>query len=375
MLRSSGFSWRAGVETDARLLRAALYVRDACRLPVPSGPSSPPELIEVVADHSGELSAAYRLEAALQWVTWFQAIVALEGAMQRGTLPLPLAGPERLDAWIAAEESLLDWPELEALRDVPALQQAVRVSYPDLSRVGGSAQLEGRSVRRQQYAATVRSAAEALIERLGISPSKLSAGILIISVRGLWTSIPEPGVLCCSVSAAEDVAQFARLIERAFISGLDAPDTAAYPARRRVHSLPPSILARPVGVFPGPSPQLVLNRVIPYKDGFELELRRTDGEHSSQGDSPQGEDRFSGLELEMKFSDGRRALMPDVASSDAEGELVLSRFLRGGRAGDSLWVWVMPLPPDGDVTLGVRWPEYDCESQVRFQGGSVRSNL
>lgn len=389
MFRAGAESWRGVIDTNPRLVHEALYVRDACGLGVVDDPSVPPRLLGEVVDHTSDLTLETRQSAGKQWLSWWHSMIVFEGAQQLGTLQLPGAGIERHEALAAVYESLLDWPEFDVLADQPALREAVRASYEDASRWQSERSHEEARARRTRGEfghGAFRPIAEALVERLGVQPGRLRAGVLVIGVEGEWSSLVVPGVLCCSESIVADPEQFPALVEKAFVSGLDAVEVPLPAHQRKKRPLPPSILRAPLVLWSGPELRLACERVIPYPDAFEIELRRSGGmpppavvltEHAlrlgRQSDPWGRPDNFAGLEVTLRFSNGREVLVTDLGGLDQEAEIVLSRFWRQESDANTLWLLAMPLPPEGEVTLTVTWLAYGIKSAVvRFEGGLVR---
>ena len=389
MFRAGAESWQAGVDDNPRLIHMALYVRDACDLDVLGDPSIPPRLLGEVVDHASELTPEVHQSAGEQWFSWWQAIIALKGAQQLGTLQLPDNEIERLEALTAVHESLLDWPELDVLVDQQALREAVRVSYEDANRWQSERSrgtVRSRRMLDKFHQVAFRPIAESLVARLGVQPGRLRVGVLVLGVEGEWSSLVAPGVLLCSESIVVDPDRLPALVEGAFVSGLDAVEVPLPTYERKRRSLPASSLLEPLVLWSGPNIELVCERVIPYPGGFEIELRRTAGapppavvptepalQLGRKGDPSKRSDNFAGLEVGLHFADGRGVLVTDLGGPDRDGEIVLSRFWRKEPDADTLWLWVMPLPPVGEVTLNVSWPTYGIESAaVEFEGGLVR---
>ena len=389
MFRAGAESWRGGIDTNPRLVLVALYVRDACGLGVVDDPSVPPRLLGEIVDHTGDLTPEIRRLAGEQWLSWWSAIVTFEGAQQLGTLQLPGDGIERAEALSAVHESLLDWPDLDVFSDQPALREAVRTSYEDASQWHSEHSREAADARRTDSELGYEgfgSIAEALVDRLRVTPGRLRAGVLVVGVEGDWSGLVVPGVLCCSESTVADSERFRALVEETFISGLDAVEVPLPTVQRKNRSLPRSTLRAPLVLWSGPELRLVCERVIPYPDGFEIELRRIGGTPPTpvvltedalrlgrQGDPWQRPDGFAGLEVTLCFSDGRSVLVTDLCGPDEEGEIMLSRFWRKESDANTLWLWAMPLPPEGEVTLTVTWPAYAIESAVvGFEASLVR---
>ena len=137
------------------------------------------------------------------------------------------------------------------------------------------------------------------------------------------------------------------------------------------------MLLEPLVLWRGENATLSCERVIPYRDGFEIELRR-----HGLGPPPTPEWRgpggrrpnpFAGLQVHLHFADGRGELFDDVERDDREGPITITTFGRRGFGDDTLWLWVMPLPPPGEVRLSVEWPTYGIRSvSVPIDGTSIR---
>lgn len=399
MHRAGENSWRVGIDTCSHPAHVALYARDACGLEVPPDPSVPPRLLGEVGDHSEELAPDRRLLAGEEWLSWWNAILRLEGARENGTLGLPSGGIERVEALAGAYRGLLDWPDLDALADRPALREAVRLSQEDARqwRIERSrdAALQERGIppdARELF----RQSAEAVAQRLGVALDRLRAGLLVIDVEGDWADLSAPGVLVCSSAAANDSRRLATLIEEVFVSGLDATAVPLPVAQPRWRPLPASVIREPLVLWAGPGPALTCERVLACPDGFELEIRLgveslppvpmadasplTPAAHDRwqvpTRDIWGRPDRFAGLQVGLEFADGRNVLNRDLHASYQPGEeyspIVLSRFFRKEPDENSLWLWVMPLPPAGEVRLTVSWPgERTASASAAFEGADV----
>jgi hypothetical protein len=137
-------------------------------------------------------------------------------------------------------------------------------------------------------------------------------------------------------------------------------------------TLSASILPAPLVLWEGPGGTLTCERVLPYGDGFEIELKaqrlQTHQHEAVERRSHRGFERFAGLQLSVSFSDGRVGRIEDLTSTDEEGPVTLSAFRRKGSDPDILWVWVMPLPPAGAVRVEARWMRFGIEGEhVEFE--------
>jgi hypothetical protein len=366
----------------------ALYVRDACWLPVAAAAGIPPPLAGDVPDRSDLLEPNERAGVAARWVRWWEAIVAHEGASELGVLLLPSDPMARLATLGALAQRVLDWPELEVLADEPALQRAVRALHDEASRwcseAARSARVAGGPGGSPIPHGLARAVAEEVIERTGARPGKVRAGALVLGVAGHWAHLAAPGVLVCSEATARDEDRIRPLLEEAFRSGIDALDVEVPAMTPRRAPRPASVLAGPIAFTGDGELELTLEAVLPYGDGFELLLRRRGGgPPPPEPMTPPGEvrkrdpwerpDRFVGLALEVAFADGRSAAIEDLTGPDVDGDVILSRFWREGSE-DELWLWAAPLPPAGPVTVRADWSAYGLRgATASFEGVRLRA--
>jgi hypothetical protein len=139
--------------------------------------------------------------------------------------------------------------------------------------------------------------------------------------------------------------------------------------------LPPSAITEPLVLWGGSGASLTLERVIPYPNGIEIELR-TQGLLIEDAEMPWGRAsrgfwHFRGLQLAVSFADGRSQRIEDLTAEDREGPLTISPFRRHGSRRETLWLWVMPSPPDGPVRLLATWHSHRiAQATVEFAVGS-----
>lgn len=135
--------------------------------------------------------------------------------------------------------------------------------------------------------------------------------------------------------------------------------------RRRHAALPPSVIAEPLVLWRGAEASVACERVIPYTDGFEVELRlrglADDKAKMPWGVSSRGFWHFAGLHVTVSYSDGRSQRIDDLTGGDLDGPVTVSPFRRGDASLETLWLWVMPLPDDGHVHLAVTWADRHIE--------------
>lgn len=373
-------SWRLSVDDKSNLLHTAIFVRDSCRLELSDDSTLPPPLEGDVPDHSVALDPDLRVVAGREWVSWWQEILVYEAAKALGTLELLKGSFGHMDSHVIVDEHLLDWPELAALASRPELRRAVRVSHDEAIRWQHK-----RDRRLQAVDPSARglphvpasAIAQRVRDRLEVSFGRVRAAVFILGVQGDWSALPIPGLLLVSASLAADSQRLVPLLDTVFASGVDAP-VVSLPAREPKHRpLPSSVLPEPVTLWEAPAASLTCERVIPYKDGFEVELRRRGiGPPPTpewRGPGGRRHNPFSGLEVTLRYADGREEALDDVDRDERDGPVTVSTFGRRGFGDDTLWVWVMPLPSSGDVRLSVTWPTYGIEPvSVSFDGATIR---
>lgn len=214
-------------------------------------------------------------------------------------------------------------------------------------------------------------------QRLEVPFGRIRAAVFVLGVRGQWSALPLPGLLLTSPSLAADSGPLAPLLDAAFASGVDAPVVPLPSRERKFRPLPPSVLAAPVLLWEAPGKSLTCERVIPYRDGFEIELRRRGigAAPTPEWRGPGGrrENPFRGLQVSLHYADGREELLDDIERDDRERPVTVTTFGRSGSGDDILWLWVMPLPLAGEVRLDVEWPDYGIGPvSVSFDGGTIR---
>lgn len=379
MRRAGEESWHLSVDDNLGLLHLALYVRDACRLAIPDDSSVPPPLDGDVVDHSDVLDPAVRGAAGAQWLSWWKDILSIKTAEALRTLRFPELQLTPVDALVIVDEHLLDWPELDVLASRPELRRAVVSCHDDAVRWRGdrSRRLGTRDPRTRGLAhLPVPAIAEGVIQRLGVSPGRVRAAAFILGVKGGWSALPFPGLVLCSASLAIDAQRLTPLLEGAFVSGIAVEDVVIHTRARKARVLPPSVIDEPMVVWERDGASLTCERVIPYPDGFEIELRRHGLGPPPTPDAaapPRRPNRqFIGLQIRVSFADGREELLDDVERPDREGPITLTAFGRRGFGDDTLWLWVMPLPPPGEVRMTVEWPTYGIDPvSVSFDGAGI----
>lgn len=358
-------SRHASIDDEANLLHQALYVRDACRLIDPDDSSSPPALEGVVADHWSDLPTDIRRMAGEQWLSWWHELVRVVAAHELGTLRIAGFGPPRATGLKAIDHWFFDWPQFNALIDRPELRQCVFRSRDDTVRWRKE---HIRELARSRPTARSAPIAQRVAEGRQVARGRVRAAIFVLGVSGEWSALPLPGVLLCSASVADDAERMTPLVESAFASAPDAQEVLLEKA------IPPSAVADPVVLWATAEASLSCGRVIPYGDGFEVELEvRGDALQASKNQPARrghcGLERFSGLQVAITFADGRSERVEILTGVDRAGPVMITPFQRESSGSDTLWLWVMPLPTGGPVRLEVTWQSRGIERvSTEFDG-------
>lgn len=142
-------------------------------------------------------------------------------------------------------------------------------------------------------------------------------------------------------------------------------------------ALPKSIMPDPVTLWERRGASITCERVIPYSEGFEIQLRQHGLESQATPNETLGSHtpnaQFHGLKVGLRYSDGRVGSSSDTEIYVREREITVVTFTREGLEADSLWLWVTPPAPAGDVLVHLEWTAYDIESVgCAFDGSALQ---
>lgn len=237
-------SWRVAVG-GGQAEHALLYVRDACRL-ASSGPEVPPKLAGGVELIDLGFSSSVLAEASDGWTKWWRQYVQIEGLNQLGDHGVAASAESRTSRRAEMPQAFSP-RDFEHLSSCPPLQEAARRSceqalawWRDNRHTGRQAlnvpsSLEtldswNQGIRRSGVTAPVdqdssgwqsmKDVAEAIMDDYQVGAERVRAGVIVLAVEGIWSNIPQPGVLLCSEAAFADGPLFAAELRRAFESGL-----------------------------------------------------------------------------------------------------------------------------------------------------------
>lgn len=216
-LRGGGPSWSYTSIGGGSALDRALYVRDACDLPVPPSPTLPPRVIEDQPRVSRMMSEQERAEAAPQWVRWWQALVDLQ-VRGVGGYATPRQATWR-QGFDLPFEDVGSAPNYSGLADRPALHKAVLVSRSYADRWLGQQQSVHRpdDDRDSSYDLS-KSLATAVIAERGVSPDLVRALVVELLHPDSWWSRWSPGVVIAGSSAMRDPAVARTILQSAYWS-------------------------------------------------------------------------------------------------------------------------------------------------------------
>ena len=203
-------------------MHSLLFIRDAWRLE-PSGADVPPALVGHLPEIEPELSAPERAEMSAAWLDWWRRFIQVEGATERGDYARVADSDAGRAQQRAAVFAVFDPPEFATLADSPSLQKAAR----QVCNQALQWKVEHRAVAPDRKSAWLaqKAVAESVIEEYQVSPSRVSAGVIVLDVSGPWSHIPEPGVLLCSSEFFVDSELFLPALKRTFETGLRRPST------------------------------------------------------------------------------------------------------------------------------------------------------
>ena len=369
------------VNADPLFCNIALYVRDACDLVVPEGKLNPPRLMGEVSDLRYELPNLDRESAGRQWLEWWKNVLVFQSQLLLGQIR-PVDQRERSNRLTGTYAGVFDWPNFDSLQSKPELMRAAQVAFPSADSQDSdiSRSPETRSRSSSVASAMVREVSNLHTELKSSNLKNRTIGFLVFAVEGLWTFVTEPGVICCSHAALSDKPRILSAIEQAlFWPAGHNEELERHRTEPSTFRLPPSVIQR-FALWSGPGFKLSCEQILPYSDGFEIEIQLEPESNfvahqvSSVSSSPlsgrpKGQvDQFVGLALELGYADGRIGAMSESHQGEQE-EILLTRFWRNASDPNTLWLWVSPLPPSGNVELRLAWESQGMnEIKASFAG-------
>ncbi len=198
MQRVETSSWRLEIDGD-QSAHLILFVRDACDIS-PIGLDVPPPLIGGVAKHDLGLNPLETAELTKAWSTWWRKFLHNEGDIVLG------------ESYRALSREVFDPPRFESLANYRPLQEVAQRLWP----LGEPWRLYSPYIHQP----LTENVAKCVLETQGVGADKLRANVKVLLVEGMWSSIPEPGLLLCSARLFDNREFYALELQKAFESRL-----------------------------------------------------------------------------------------------------------------------------------------------------------
>jgi hypothetical protein len=211
-------SWQLS-EAEGDRLHVLLYIRDVAGLEVPAEVDAPPRLVGLPPRGSPVLDDAGRRRAGVDWVSWWHALLEVEGREQPAT-----DGGDDSSLWAWAEDlgRVWDAPEFRSLAGLRALREVTLALYPEARRwvdAGPSSPSRLRGGGHFPWTA-VRDAAEGVTAERGVGSGQVRGRVVVLEVEGVWCRRVAPGTILCSTAAPEDPRTARAVLRDAFEAGL-----------------------------------------------------------------------------------------------------------------------------------------------------------
>ena len=215
-MRTAGSkSWRVSVDHQDQVLHVALCIRDHYQLNIVQD-DVPPRLnwkvpigkIPVDLQHSEELPD--------QWLWWWRQLVRASSLRQLGS---DLSGSDEFRDLKDSNETAQyfdPFEDFQSLNSQPQLKHLATESWRRA--IEWSKPLYQNS--RVPTRAAVKEVAESVLAERQVLPERINAGVIILAVNGVWSTIFHPGVLLCSTSTYANDSLFAVELKKTIESSL-----------------------------------------------------------------------------------------------------------------------------------------------------------
>ena len=212
MRKEGSRSWRFAHDLG-QMPQAAVYVRDALRLPVADVSTVPPRLLGDVPDHSELLPPASVDAASSDWMRWWDEVLDADARVQLGDQEFSRARyHEVLDP--STSSTLSDSP----LRDAAITLFAEGCRWADAAR-RPEIPPQGPGTGSFPWELT-RDCAESVAAEAGVDASEVSGAVLVLLVRGVWWTLVRPQYAVCSIAAVNDPELTQKILRTVFTSGV-----------------------------------------------------------------------------------------------------------------------------------------------------------
>ena len=182
----------------------------------PSAGRRPPEI-------EPELSADERAEMSAAWLDWWRRFIRVEGATERGEFARVADREVGRARQRAAVFAVFDPPEFATLADSPPLQRAAR----QVCNQALQWRSEHRAVAPDRKSAWLaqKAVAESVIEEYQVSPSRVSAGVIVLDVERTVVEHPRTRGTPLLERVLRRHELFLPALKRTFETGLRRPST------------------------------------------------------------------------------------------------------------------------------------------------------
>ena len=382
-----GSHWSIQWDFQADLLNVLLYLRDALQLDDAALPHVPPLLVSIGDPVHVRLSATDVKLVTGTWHRLWKLAIPLQPKSHADATDLLSVEARLLRRVTPFDQVVAEVPLLRDLASSPAVLEVLQQAR-DRALEWNRTRTAERIAFGRRYAHEVNAQVKSLVERLvdarqPTSDLELQASITILDSEIEWWDHLRPGVFLCTRVVAQDRNLFFNLLQETFLSVPSLEVMTGWTEEIVVpqHKLPPSALPQSVVLADNENIVLTCERVIPCRDGFEVNLKRTaknigtsttllsDRNQKPYWEKNQSSDPYNGLRLEVRLADERKELVTDLRREDRPGDPTVVRFDRHPFDRNSLWLWIMPLPPPGACVIELSWPEQGIDSAIfEFDG-------
>jgi hypothetical protein len=210
----SSESWRLSTTHANPTLHAALFVRDAFHLKPEDEAAIPPRLSGDVPNLSSLALSVDAVDASHEWATWWEKVIRYEGSVARGAYADDVRDGN-LRAMSVARADVFDPPYFSSMDKSPALQSLARTSHREALRWS-----KFHSTPVEVPEPVVNSVVWEMCSFLHVNPARLDASIIVLDVEGVWSYLPEPGLLLLSQGALRKESVLEDRLREAFLEQL-----------------------------------------------------------------------------------------------------------------------------------------------------------
>jgi hypothetical protein len=225
-------SWELSTIFGNATLHAALFLRDAFHLKPEDEDLLPPRLTGDVPNLSSLVPGFDPYDAGLAWSKWWEEVVEYEGAVALGEFR-GSHGEDNLRAMSSARAQVFDPPGFESMDETPSLRSLARAAHREALQWSKfhSSRSDTATQRATRSSVVSRIVWETCVS-LHVTPTQLSATVLVLEVDGSWRSFPRPGLMLCSANIVRKETHFEQSLRDVFLEHLglnDSPPMTSWP--------------------------------------------------------------------------------------------------------------------------------------------------